>query len=108
MEVENAGEVTLVTLPARVDTTSAGEVEAEFRGLLDGGARQLVADFSGNEYVSSAGLRVFLSVLKSLEKDDGKMVLCSMPPFVADVFEISGFSGLFVIVETREDAVAAF
>jgi anti-anti-sigma factor len=108
MEVETVGEVTLVTLPARVDTTSAGDVEAEIRGLLDGGARKLAADFTDNEYVSSAGLRVFLSVLKSLEKDGGKMVLCSMQPFVADVFEISGFSGLFTIVGTREEAVAAF
>jgi anti-anti-sigma factor len=108
MEVETVGEVTLVTLPARVDTTSAGEVEAEIRRLLDGGARKIAADFSGNEYVSSAGLRVFLSVLKSLEKEGGTMVLCAMQPFVADVFEISGFSGLFTIVETREEAVAAF
>ena len=36
------------------------------------------------------------------------MVLCSMQPFVADVFEISGFSGLFAIVGSREEAVAAF
>jgi len=108
MEVETAGEVTLVTLPARVDTTSAGDVEAEFRGMLDEGARKLVADFAANEYVSSAGLRVFLSVLKALEKDGGKMVLCSMQPFVADVFEISGFSGLFTIVASREEAVVAF
>jgi anti-anti-sigma factor len=108
MEVETVGEVTLVTLPARVDTTSAGQVEAEIRGLLDDGARKLVADFAANEYVSSAGLRVFLSVLKSLEKDGGTMVLCSMQPFVADVFEISGFSGLFTIVASREEAVAAF
>jgi anti-anti-sigma factor len=108
MEVETVGEVTLVALPTRVDTTSAGDVEAEIRGLLDGGARKLVADFAANEYVSSAGLRVFLSVLKSLEKDGGKMVLCSMQPFVADVFEISGFSGLFTIVASREEAVAAF
>ena len=107
MEVETVGDVRVVTLPARVDTTSAGAVEATFGGLLDGGARRIVADFAGNEYVSSAGLRVFLSVLKRLEKDGGTMVLCAMQPFVADVFEISGFSGLFVIVATRDEAVAA-
>ena len=83
MEVETVGEVTVVTLPARVDTTSAGAVETEFKALLAGGARRLVADFAGNEYVSSAGLRVFLSVLKALEKEGGRMVLCAMPPFVA-------------------------
>jgi anti-anti-sigma factor len=106
MEVETVGEVTLVALPARVDTTSASGVEAEFKALLAQGSHRLVADFSGNEYVSSAGLRVFLSVLKALEKDGGKMVLCAMQPFVADVFDISGFSGLFTIVSTRDEAVA--
>ena len=60
-----------------------------------------MADFAGNEYVSSAGLRVFLSVLKALEKVGGRMVLCAMPPFVLDVFTISGFSGLFTIVGAR-------
>jgi anti-anti-sigma factor len=107
MEVETVGEVTLVALPARVDTTSAGGVEAEFKGLLEQGSRRLVADFAANEYVSSAGLRVFLSVLKALEKDGGRMVLCAMQPFVTDVFEISGFSGLFTIVPTRDEALAA-
>ena len=107
MEVETVGDVTVVTLPARVDTTSAGAVETEFKALLAGGSRRLVADFAGNEYVSSAGLRVFLSVLKALEKEGGRMVLCAMPPFVLDVFTISGFSGLFTIVPGRDEAVAA-
>jgi anti-anti-sigma factor len=108
MDVEVVGDVTVVRLPARVDTTSAKDVEAEFDGLLDGGARQLVADFDDNEYVSSAGLRVFLAVLKYLEKNDGRIVLCSMKPFVDDVFQISGFSELFEITVTREEAVALF
>ncbi len=108
MEVETVGDASIVTLPARVDTASASGVEAEFRALMDGGVRRFVADFAGNEYVSSAGLRVFLSVLKALEKDGGRMVLCAMPPFVADVFEISGFSGLFTIVATRDEALAVF
>ena len=67
-----------------------------------------MADFDDNEYVSSAGLRVFLAVLKFLEKNDGRIVLCGMKPFVADVFEISGFSELFEIVDTREEALALY
>jgi anti-anti-sigma factor len=108
MEVQVIGEVTVVTLPARVDTTSARDVETGLDELLDAGARQVVADFGGNEYVSSAGLRVFLTVLKYLEKNDGRIVLCAMQPFVADVFEISGFSELFAIAGTREEALALF
>ena len=108
MDVEVVGDVNVVRLPARVDTTSAKDVEAEFDTLLDGGARKLVADFDDNEYVSSAGLRVFLAVLKFLEKNDGRIVLCGMKPFVDDVFSISGFSELFEIVVTREEALALY
>jgi anti-anti-sigma factor len=108
MDVEVLGDVTVVRLPARVDTTSAKDVEAELDALLDGGARKLVADFDANEYVSSAGLRVFLAVLKFLEKNDGRIVLCAMKPFVADVFDISGFSELFEIDGSREEALARY
>jgi anti-anti-sigma factor len=58
--------------------------------------------------VSSAGLRVFLAVLKFLEKNDGRIVLCGMKPFVDDVFNISGFSELFDIVAGREEALALY
>ena len=106
MDVEVVGEVTVVALPARIDTTSARDVETELNGLLDAGTRDLVADFAGTEYVSSAGLRVFLAVLKFLEKNDGRIVLCAMQPFVDDVFTISGFSELFEIAPGRDDALA--
>jgi stage II sporulation protein AA (anti-sigma F factor antagonist) len=106
MQIDRTGDVVVATLPARVDTTNAHDVEVQLRHELDGGARKVVADFGGSEYVSSAGLRVFLATLKFLEKNDGRIVLCAMTPFVAEVFEISGFSGLFEIAETRDAALA--
>jgi anti-sigma B factor antagonist len=107
MHLQVLGDVTVVALPARVDTINAPEVETQFDELLAGGARKLVADFTDAEYISSAGLRVFLATLKLLEKNQGRIVLCAMPPFIAEVFEISGFSGLFQIVASRDEAVAA-
>ena len=106
MDVQTIGDVTAVTLSPRIDTTNAGDVEAGFKDILGTGARRLVVDFGGTEYVSSAGLRVFLTVLKFMEKNDGRIVLCAMQSFVDDVFRISGFSELFEIVATREEALA--
>lgn len=108
MDIEVVGAVTVVRLPARVDTTSAGDVAAAFNELLDNGTRTLVADFDANDYVSSAGLRVFLTVLKFLERNNGRIVLCAMKPFVIDVFQMSGFSELFEIKDTREEALLLF
>jgi anti-sigma B factor antagonist len=100
-------DISIVVLPARIDAVGAQDVETQFGGLLDGGARKLVADFSGTEYISSAGLRVFLATLKALEKSQGRIILCSLAPFVAEVFEISGFSSLFEIAADPAEAVAA-
>jgi anti-sigma B factor antagonist len=108
MQVELIDDLAVVTLPARIDTITAGEVERQLKDMLASGARKVVADLGCSEYVSSAGLRVFLATLKFLEKNDGRMVLCAMTPFVAEVFEVSGFSGLFEIVATRADALALF
>lgn len=107
MQVQLLGEVTVVRLSARVDAISAGEVEAAFGEQIAGGARKLVADFAGTEYISSAGLRVFLATLKLLGKNEGRIVLCAMQPFIAEVFDISGFCDLFEIVGTLDEAVAA-
>ncbi len=107
MQLQVLGDVTVIRLPARIDTINAKEVETKLNDLLDGGAGKLVADFADTEYISSAGLRVFLAALKRLEKTEGRIVLCALAPFIAEVFEISGFSGLFEIVETHEEALAA-
>ena len=107
MEVKVTGGVTVVTLPERIDTHNAADVQAGFDKLLSQGARAIVADLSPTEYVSSAGLRVFLAVLKALEKDGGRIVLCGMAPFVADVFDIAGFLQLFTVADDRDAAVAA-
>jgi anti-sigma B factor antagonist len=107
MDMTVPPDVTVVALPARIDAIGAKDVETQLGGLLDGGMRKLVADFSGTEYISSAGLRVFLATLKALEKSQGRIVLCGLAPFVAEVFEISGFSSLFEITAGRDEAVAA-
>lgn len=107
LDIEMVGEVAIVTLPGRVDAADAQEIEQRFDGLLQEGSRRLVADLGGTEYISSAGLRVFLAVAKFLGHNNGRVVLCGLTPFVADVFEMAGFSALFTIVATRDEAVAA-
>jgi anti-sigma B factor antagonist len=107
MDLQTSGDVTIVVLPARIDAVGVKDVETRLNEALDGGARKLVTDFTDTDYVSSAGLRVFLATLKFMEKNQGRIVLCALAPFVAEVFEVSGFSTLFEIVVTRDEAVAA-
>jgi anti-anti-sigma factor len=101
----NQGTVLVIRLDGRIDASSAKELEQHCLGWIDSGERRLVFDFSLVNYISSAGLRVFLLVAKRLNAVQGSLRLCAMNATLRDVFEISGFSKLFTIVPTVEEAL---
>jgi anti-anti-sigma factor len=63
-------------------------------------------DFAGVEYISSAGLRVFLLLAKRMRDLQGRVVLCAMPEPVRQVFRLAGFMPLFLVEPSRDAALA--
>ncbi len=108
MQVKELGGIQLIELAARVDVTSAPLLEDLCQGLLERGQFKIICDFSRNEYVSSAGLRVFLSTLKRTRKSGGDVVLCCLKPGILEIFDMTGFTSLFKIVDSVEAALALF
>ena len=99
--------VTIVSPQGRIDTTTSGSVEDALRHAVDGGARRLVVDLAGVQYISSAGLRVFLVLAKRMRDLHGTLVLSGMTEPVRQVFQIAGFMPLFRVEPTRESALAS-
>ena len=95
----------VVTLDGRIDANSAKELEQQCLNWIDGGEHKMVMDFSQVNFISSAGLRVILLVAKKLEQVKGKVKLCGLNTTLKDVFEISGFSKLFEIVPSVNEAL---
>lgn len=106
IEETTAGEGRVFAPVGRIDTTTSPVVEAKFRKAIDAGVRSLVVDFEGVDYISSAGLRVFLVLAKRLRDLRGRLVLCGMPEPVRQVFHLAGFMQLFEVEATRAAAVA--
>jgi anti-anti-sigma factor len=105
MQIRNIGEVSVGVLVPRFDAYTANDVEAVLREEMSRGAKKLMIDFSETEYIASAGLRVLLSVAKNLRNVGGKIVLYSMKPSVYDVFSVSGFTQIFKIYSTEQEAL---
>ena len=105
MEVKTLGEVKMAVIVSRFDAYSSKEVETVFSDLIQSGAKKLLCDFSQTEYIASAGLRVLLSTAKSLQKSGGQIALCSLKPYVLEVFETAGFTQLFRIHGSQEEAL---
>ena len=85
----------LFALAGRLDTTTAPELEKELRGSL-AGVSELVLDFAGLEYISSAGLRVLLAAQKIMNCK-GEMKIKNVNETIMEIFEVTGFSGILMI-----------
>jgi len=94
----------LIVPSGRIDGASAPVLEGELSRAIDEGNRRIVVNLSAVDYMSSAGLRVLLAAMKRLKKADGNLVLCAMKPFVQEVFDLTGFSRIFTICESEEEA----
>ena len=93
MEIQKKldGTTLTVTVTGHIDTVTAPQLEADLS--LDA-AEELVFDITGVAYVSSAGLRVFLSAYKTMSKKRGMQIVGAQPA-VLDVFRITGFASIF-------------
>ena len=83
------GSTLTVAISGRIDTVTAPEADASINESLDG-AESLILDFTDVEYISSAGLRMLLSLQKKMMKKGG-MKLIGVNEDVNDVFEVTGF-----------------
>ena len=90
----NGTELTL-TLTGRLDTTTAPQLETEFKRNING-VEKLVLDFAALEYLSSAGLRVLLAAQKVMNKQ-GEMVIRHVNDTINEIFDVTGFIDILTI-----------
>jgi anti-anti-sigma factor len=108
MEVREDRTVTgiLVVQPVgRIDSVTSESLEETLLERVAAGETRMVVDLASVKYISSAGLRVLLTLAKKL-RGRGQVVLCAMVPAVREVFELAGFLPLFAIEASRDQAVA--
>ena len=104
-EESREGEVVVLGLTGRLDTATAADLDFAAEPHVQGPTRLLI-DLSGIQYVSSAGLRIFLMIAKKLQKTQGRLVLCCMSPGVREVFDLAGFSKILTIEGDRAAGLA--
>ena len=86
-------ENTLTLYPeGHVDSKNAGDFERDVMTAVDAApGASVVVDVDKLEYVSSAGLRVFMKVMRRAK---GKLAVINASPEVYEIFEVTGFSAL--------------
>lgn len=105
---KKVADIEIISLGGRLDAYAANDVERELDYLIDAGQVRMVVCLEQLDFISSSGLRVLLVGLKRVRKQQGDIRLACLKPHIKEVFDISGFTQLFTILDTEEAAINSF
>jgi len=83
-------------LEGRLDTSASQKFAVDMAPLLDNADKHIVLDCSKLEFISSSGLRLFLSLRKATIAKGGDVTIVGVSPEIKQVFTITGFYSLFI------------
>lgn len=81
----------------KIDASSAPKLDKQLKDLLAAGEDELIIDMEETTYISSVGLRAFVSAQKKLNKTGGSMTLTKVKSCIMEIFEVTGFAGVLTI-----------
>lgn len=82
-------------LDGRLDTAASAQFQRDIQPLLDNADKHIVLDCTKLQFISSSGLRIFLSLRKQTVAMGGDVTIKGVSPEVKQVFTITGFCSLF-------------
>lgn len=95
INVNNLGEEIIVNIAGRIDTTTSVEFENAMLPVTNNTDKVIIFDCTNLDYISSSGLRLFLTLRKKTQADHGKLVLRHLNADIYEVFRMTGFDNLF-------------
>ena len=107
VNANKVNDVVIVKLMGNLDTNTAPDAETDINKLLDEGAQKMIISLDQTNFVSSAGLRIFLATAKKITASGGVLKLCGANDVVQEILDISGFSTILDVKKTEEEALNA-
>jgi len=104
---ERVGDTCVVTAKGRLDGGASAGFAERVSALIASNRPKLLIDFAGVDFVTSAGLRAVLLLVKKVKAAGGSFALCGVQDSVREVLDITGFTSMIIIHPARADAIAA-
>ncbi len=108
LNVRNINDIHVVDIKGYLDAHTAPDLESAFSKLLDDKKFKIVVNCKNLNYISSAGLGVFMMFIEEVRKNSGDIKLSNLTPKVYNVFDLLGFPLLYDITQEETDALKKF
>ena len=100
--------INIFRLIGRLDSSTSKELEDELIRAISGESNKIIINFENLEYISSAGLRVVFEAHHNLLKEDGQVILCSMPKPIREIFQTTRVDDYVLILDNMDQALKKF
>ncbi|MBN3521514.1 STAS domain-containing protein [Algoriphagus lutimaris] len=97
----------LLVIQGEIDASNSVILDQKMQELTESGSKSILVDGSGLEYISSAGLGVFMSYLEDFQEEGITLKIFALSPRVFEVFKILGLDQLIDIYESKKAALEA-
>ena len=97
VNITKQGYTTTVEFVGRLDTPASADVSAALNPVIDDASGTIILDCSRMTYISSSGLRIFLTVRKAAASKGGNVIVKDINSDIRNVFMMTGFLNLFEI-----------
>ena len=109
LNTKQTGHVIVINLTGRLDVHLSADVEKEINKIIqDKPDCHLLLNLKDVEYMSSSGLRIFVSTMRILKESRRMLKLCNMNNAVKKIFEVVELMDMFDIYDTEDDALKSF
>ena len=96
----------VIYLAGRLDVHLSADIEKEINELIKSESKSnFVLNLNDVEYMSSSGLRIFVSTMRILKESKRKLALCNMNNAVKKIFEVVELTDMFDIFDSEEEAL---
>ncbi len=106
ISIQTKDDVKVVVISGDIDSNSAPSVTEQVLPLVESHGKILL-DMTAVPYMSSAGLRMLLSLYRQATAQDGKLVLVGLSEDIQDTMSVTGFLDFFTTSETLEHGLSA-
>jgi len=101
---EDRKEISILRLKGFLDAHTAPQFEQAIQDLIEESRYKIIISMSDLNYISSAGLGVFMGFIEEIRNEKGDIKLCSMSDKVYKVFDLLGFPALYQIFKEEVEA----
>lgn len=105
--LESRGPTLLLRARGRINVLSANLFEADTLRAAGRTASDVVVEASDITYISSAGLRAFLRISRTLGRNQRNLHVCSLKPYIHEVFTLVGFDRVIPLYTDLDSAMDA-